>query len=127
MRIRAHEVAAYVAELHNIPFNGFYGRQHTRAIARPRQIAMYCIRALCPHMSLPAIGRMMRGRDHTTILHGVRNIETLIETDPRVSDAVDRVLYRFTGAIHPATAPIEGAIAWQALCQNYGQAMRVSA
>jgi len=127
MRIRAHEVAAYVADLHNIPMRGFYGPQRTRTIARARQVAMYCIRSLCPHMSLPAIGRMMGNRDHTTILHGVRNIEALIETDATVADAVDRVLFRFMGTTNPATAPIDGAIAWQALCQNYGQAMRAAA
>ena len=127
MRIRAHEVAAYVADLHSIPMKGFYGSQRTRRIARPRQIAMYCVRTLCPHMSLPRIGQMMGGRDHTTILHGVRNIETLIEIDAEVSDTVDRVLYRFTGTTRPADAPIEGAIAWQALCLNYRQAMQAAA
>lgn len=127
MRIRAHEVAAYVADLHNIPMRGFYGVRRTVAVARPRQIAMYCIRTLCPHMSLPRIGLMMGNRDHTTILHGVRKIEALIETDAEIADTVDRVLYRFIRTTNPASEPIEGAIAWQALCQNYGQAMRAAA
>lgn len=127
MRIRAHEVAAYVAELHSIPLKGFYGTLRTRAVARPRQIAMYCVRVLCPHMSYPRIGLMMGNRDHTTILHGFRNIEALIETDPDISDVVDRVLFHFTGTTNPAKAPIEGAIAWQALCRGYGQAMRLAA
>lgn len=125
MRIRAYEVAAYVAELHDIPMKSFYGSMRTRKLARPRQIAMYCVRLLCPHMSYPRIGLMMGNRDHTTILHGYRKIEELIETDAEVSDAVDRVLFHFTGSTSPA--PIEAALAWQAMCSKYGQAMKLAA
>lgn len=126
MKILARDVAAYVAEIHSIPMRSFYGIQRTRNIARPRQIAMYCIRQLCPHMSFPRIGMMMGNRDHTTILHGFRNIEALIETDPEVSDAVDRVIYHFTGSTR-ADCPIDSALMWQAMCHKYGQAMRAAA
>lgn len=126
MRIRAHEVAAYVAEMHGIPMKGFYGVQRTQRLARARQIAMYCVRHLCPHMSYPRIGLMMGNRDHTTILHGVRKIEELIEIDAEISDAVDRVLYHFTGSTAPSS-PISAVLAWRAMCNRYGQAMKVAA
>lgn len=127
MRIRAHEVAAYVAELHGIPFQGFYGRQRTRRIARPRQIAMYCIRHLCPHMSYPRIAMMMGDRDHTTILHGFRKIEELIDTDVDVSDAVDRVMFHFTGSTVGVRNVMDSAVMFQSLCGRYGQAMKAAA
>lgn len=124
MRIRAHDVAAYVADLHSIPMKDFYGSSRLRRFARPRQIAMYCIRALCPHMSFPRIGLMMGNRDHTTILHGFRRIEELIETDEDVADAVDRVLFRFAPV--PPTV-IDQALQWTTLCASYGQAMKAAA
>lgn len=127
MRIHAHEVAAYVANLHDIPMGSFYGKQQTRCMARPRQIAMYCIRLLSPHMSLIAIGRMM-GRDHTTVLFGVRRIEALIETNTAVADAVQQVLSHFTGKAAPASRhTIPKGNAWLLLCHQYGQAMRLAA
>ena len=128
MRVRAHEVAAYVADLHRIPIKGFYGAQRTRHIARARQVAMYCIRYLCPHMSYPRIGKMMGGRDHTTVLHGVKNIEALIKTDPEVLDAVERVLFRFSGKASPEPhqALPEGN-AWLLMCHRYSQVMRLAA
>jgi chromosomal replication initiator protein len=56
-----------------------------RTIARPRQIAMYLSKQLTPR-SLPEIGRRFGGRDHTTIMHGVRKIEELMATDSQLSD-----------------------------------------
>jgi chromosomal replication initiator protein len=56
-----------------------------RTIARPRQIAMYLSKQLTPR-SLPEIGRRFGGRDHTTIMHGVRRIEELKTTDSQLSD-----------------------------------------
>ena len=56
-----------------------------RAIARPRQMAMYLCKRLTQR-SLPEIGRKFGGRDHTTILYGVRKIEELIRTDTQVAE-----------------------------------------
>ncbi len=58
-----------------------------RNIVRPRQMAMYLCKKYTTR-SLPEIGRKFGGRDHTTILHGVRKIEELMSTDsPFVEDA----------------------------------------
>jgi len=56
-----------------------------RIIARPRQVAMYLAKQLTPR-SLPEIGKRFGGRDHTTIMHGVRRIEELMATDSQLSD-----------------------------------------
>ena len=58
-----------------------------RNIVRPRQMAMYLCKKYTTR-SLPEIGRKFGGRDHTTILHGVRKIEELMSTDSQfVEDA----------------------------------------
>jgi len=56
-----------------------------RNIARPRQMAMYLCKKLTTR-SLPEIGRKFGGRDHTTILHGVRKIEELITLDSQIAE-----------------------------------------
>ncbi len=66
--------------------------RRARAIARPRQIAMYLAKRLTTR-SLPEIGRKFGGRDHSTVIHAVRRIEALRGTDRDVDDAV-RVLMR---------------------------------
>ncbi len=51
----------------------------SKGVVRPRQIAMFLSNAA--HKSLPDIGRRIGGRDHTTVLHGIRAIEALIKSD----------------------------------------------
>jgi chromosomal replication initiator protein len=62
------------------------GPARQRAVARPRQILMYLAREMTGQ-SLPQIGRYL-GRDHTTILHGVRRINTLIAGQPYLAEAI---------------------------------------
>ncbi len=56
------------------------GRDRTREVTLPRQMAMYLVREETD-ASLPEIGQMLGGRDHTTIIHGCDKISNLIETD----------------------------------------------
>ena len=64
--------------------------RRARAIARPRQIAMYLAKRLTTR-SLPEIGRKFGGRDHSTVIHAVKRIEELRDSDRDVDGAV-RVL-----------------------------------
>lgn len=66
--------------------------RRARVVARPRQIAMYLAKRLTTR-SLPEIGRKFGGRDHSTVIHAVRRIEQLRDTDTDVDSAV-RVLLR---------------------------------
>jgi chromosomal replication initiator protein len=66
--------------------------RRARAVARPRQIAMYLAKRLTTR-SLPEIGRKFGGRDHSTVIHAVRRIEELRDSD-RDIDAAVRVLMR---------------------------------
>ena len=61
-------------------------------VARPRQIAMYLAKRLTTR-SLPEIGRKFGGRDHSTVIHAVRRIEQLRDTDREIDGAV-RILLR---------------------------------
>jgi chromosomal replication initiator protein len=74
-----------VAEHYNVRLSDLIGPKRVRTIARPRQIAMYLAKQLTPR-SLPEIGRRFGGRDHTTIMHGVRRIEELMTTDSQMAD-----------------------------------------
>jgi chromosomal replication initiator protein len=66
--------------------------RRARAVARPRQIAMYLAKRLTTR-SLPEIGRKFGGRDHSTVIHAVRKITELRDQDRGVDVAV-RVLMR---------------------------------
>ena len=67
-------------------------KRRARAVARPRQVAMYLAKKMTPR-SLPEIGRIFGGRDHSTVIHAVRTIEALRETSPDM-DADVRALQR---------------------------------
>lgn len=65
-------------------------QRRSRCLARPRQIAMYLSRQLTPH-SLPAIGRMFGGRDHSTVIHAVHQVERLRASDSEIDSAVRNI------------------------------------
>lgn len=70
--------------------------RRARAVARPRQIAMYLSKRLTTR-SLPEIGRKFGGRDHSTVIHAVRRIEELRDTDRDVDGAVRILLGQLEG------------------------------
>lgn len=67
------------------------GPMRTRAVSRPRQIAMFLTKEFLPQMSLPQIGRKFGGKDHTSVLHAVRGIAALIKRDPVVAAQVEEL------------------------------------
>jgi chromosomal replication initiator protein len=84
-KLTIEEIQRKVAEHYNIRLSDMIGPKRLRTIARPRQVAMYLAKQLTPR-SLPEIGRRFGGRDHTTIMHGVRKIEELMATDSQLAD-----------------------------------------
>ncbi len=84
-KVTIEEIQRKVAEHYNIRLSDMIGPKRLRTIARPRQVAMYLAKQLTPR-SLPEIGRRFGGRDHTTIMHGVRKIEELMATDSQLND-----------------------------------------
>ena len=79
-RVTADEIQRRVADYFNIKLSDLLSARRARQVARPRQVAMY----LCKHLtskSLPSIGRKFGGRDHTTVMHAVKRIDELRQTD----------------------------------------------
>jgi chromosomal replication initiator protein len=75
-QITVENIQKTVAEYYKIKVADLYSKKRTRAIARPRQVAMWLAKDLTPH-SYPMIGDAFGGRDHTTVLHAVRTIDSL--------------------------------------------------
>lgn len=74
------EIQKKVAEHFDISIVDIQGESRLRALARPRQVAMYLSKQLTT-ASLPEIGRKFGGRDHTTVMHAVEKIQELRDTD----------------------------------------------
>ena len=87
-KITIEEIQRKVSEHFNIRLSDMIGPKRTRTIARPRQIAMYLSKQLTTR-SLPEIGRRFGGRDHTTIMHGVRVIEEMKSADHQMAEDVE--------------------------------------
>ncbi|MDZ4109806.1 MAG: chromosomal replication initiator protein DnaA [Brevundimonas sp.] len=95
-RITVDEIQKTVSEHFNLKQADLLSERRTRAVARPRQIAMY----LCKQhttRSYPDIGRRFGGRDHTTVLHGVRKIDSLLATDEQIARDVETLTRKLRG------------------------------
>jgi len=87
-RVTIDEIQRRVAEHFNIRLSEMTSERRARAVARPRQIAMYLAKQLTTR-SLPEIGRKFGGRDHTTVMHAVRKIEELTLSDRALAEDVE--------------------------------------
>ena len=95
-RITVDEIQKTVAEHFQLKQADLLSDRRNRAIARPRQIAMY----LCKQhttRSYPDIGRRFGGRDHTTVLHGVRKVGELMTQDDQVARDVEALTRKLRG------------------------------
>ncbi|MDA5095116.1 chromosomal replication initiator protein DnaA [Aliiroseovarius sp. KMU-50] len=87
-KVTVEEIQRKVSEHYNIRLSDLIGPKRVRTIARPRQVAMY----LAKHMtsrSLPEIGRRFGGRDHTTVMHGVKRIDELKGVDDQIAEDLE--------------------------------------
>jgi len=87
-RITIEEIQRRVAEHFRIKVSDMYSARRARAVARPRQVAMYLAKQLTPR-SLPEIGRKFGNRDHTTVMHAIRRIEELRAVDALLNEDVE--------------------------------------
>ena len=95
-RITVDEIQKTVADHFALKQADLLSERRTRSVARPRQIAMY----LCKQhttRSYPDIGRRFGGRDHTTVLHGVRKIEELLASDEQIARDVEALTRKLRG------------------------------
>ncbi len=82
-------IAAVCAYFH-VDRQELLGKSRRRAVAFPRQVAMYLLREETP-LSLPQIGEMLGGRDHTTVMHGYEKIARELAQNPTLKKQVDEV------------------------------------
>ncbi|MHB1204469.1 MAG: chromosomal replication initiator protein DnaA [Rhodospirillaceae bacterium] len=87
-RLTMEEIQKRVAEHFKIRVSDMSSARRSRAVARPRQVAMYLSKQLTSR-SLPEIGRAFGGRDHTTVMHAVRKIEELVKLDSAFAEDVE--------------------------------------
>ncbi len=87
-RVTIEDIQKLVAEHYRIRIADMHSARRARAVARPRQVAMYLAKQLTPR-SLPEIGRKFGGRDHTTVMHAIRKIDELRAIDSVLSEDIE--------------------------------------
>ncbi len=95
-RITVDDIQKAVSEYYGMKQADLLSDRRNRAIARPRQVAMWLCKQLTTR-SLPDIGRRFGGRDHTTVLHAVRKIEELKGVDAPIAADVEALLRKLRG------------------------------
>lgn len=91
--IKPEEVLEAVAQFYSVPRQRLVSAERRREVVLPRQVAMYLLHkeAQC---SLPQIGELLGGRDHTTVLYGCEKIEDLTERDEQLRRQVNQIRER---------------------------------
>jgi chromosomal replication initiator protein len=87
-RISIDEIQRRVAEHYKIRLSDMASPRRARAVARPRQVAMYLAKQLTSR-SLPEIGKKFGDRDHTTVMHAVKRVAELMARDSAFADDVE--------------------------------------
>ena len=95
-RITIDDIQKACAEHYGMKQADLISERRNRAIARPRQAAMWLAKQLTTR-SLPDIGRRFGGRDHTTVLHAVRRIEALKADDAQLSRDLETLARKLRG------------------------------
>ncbi len=87
-RVTIDEIQKKVADYYNVRISDMHSPRRARAVARPRQVAMYLCKTLTQR-SLPEIGRKFGGRDHTTVMHAVKKVEELMIEEKTIAEDID--------------------------------------
>ncbi|HSV03636.1 MAG TPA: chromosomal replication initiator protein DnaA [Phenylobacterium sp.] len=95
-RVTVDMIQKLVAEHYSLKQADLISERRARAVARPRQVAMWIAKQVTTR-SLPDIGRRFGGRDHTTVLHAVRRIEALKAEDAGMARDIDVLLRKLRG------------------------------
>jgi chromosomal replication initiator protein len=95
--VQPQDIIRRVAQSFGISLERMLGRERTREVALPRQIAMYLLRQEA-NCSLPQIGDALGGRDHTTVMYACQKVEELLEQDDRLRRQVIELREQLYGA-----------------------------
>ncbi|ADK79161.1 chromosomal replication initiator protein DnaA [Sediminispirochaeta smaragdinae] len=89
--ITVEMIQRVTAEYFNLSPNDLRGKKRTKAIAFPRQIAMYITREIT-EFSTTEVGLEFGGRDHTTVMHACQRVESRMQTDPSLEPIIQRIV-----------------------------------
>lgn len=78
-KVKGHDIAREIARQHGVRLRELVSDRRDRHLVTARQHAMWRMKYECHHLSLPAIGRILGNRDHTTVLHGIRKHQQRID------------------------------------------------
>jgi chromosomal replication initiator protein len=95
--VQPEEIVRKVADVFGLPLERLLGKDRSREVALPRQIAMYLLREEA-NISLPQIGETLGGRDHTTVMYGCEKVAELLERDDRLRRQVLEIKEQLYGA-----------------------------
>jgi chromosomal replication initiator protein len=95
-RITIEQIQRAVCSHFRIDKSEMSSQRRTRCVARPRQVAMYLAKELTPR-SYPEIGRRFGGRDHSTVIHAVKTIESLRVADADLDTDIRRIRRALVG------------------------------
>jgi chromosomal replication initiator protein len=93
--ITIEHIQRKVAEYYGLKLSDMRAKNRTKAVAFPRQIAMYLARQLT-HSSLADVGRVFGGKDHTTVLHAAEKVHALLQEDPKFKKTLDTLTQAIT-------------------------------
>ena len=96
--ISIHTIIETVTDFYHVKVTDLQSKRRQRSVAQPRQVCMYLARRLT-RLSLEEIGGYFGGRDHTTVMHAVRIIETRREADTEF----DSVIHGFESNLKPGS------------------------
>ena len=89
--VNTEYILSIVANYFNVTSDEILSSKRTQEIAYARHIAMYLIREFT-NLSLPKIGQELGGRNHATIMHGIKNIESSMQTDSDTKKIIDELV-----------------------------------
>ncbi len=89
-RVEVKDILQKTASYYNISYDEIMGTRRNKEIVLPRQIAMYFMRTEL-HLSFPIIAAKLGGRDHTTIMHGVKKLEKNIPNDSNLASDITKL------------------------------------
>lgn len=88
---KAEKVMQVVADHYNLSIEDLKGKKRNSSISMPRQIAMYICRIYVEE-TLPKIGSIFGGKDHTTVMHSVNKIKTEVQKDKNLEAEIQKIL-----------------------------------
>jgi hypothetical protein len=103
-KITTRDVIMAVADRYAIRVDYMMGRRRFREYVRPKQIALYLTRELCPRLSLPQIGRAFN-RDHTTVLYAIGKIRSLRSVDGDLDAEIKALMAHIASLPPPKSIP----------------------